>query len=138
MISEYLDCCRYKVETSQCQFKKIMKSALILFEKFLVKHKFIYVQHLLYLPYSTPCIINPVSRSCRINWLHLCREVRSHPYNECPGYDIKQSDDEAPVILELWGMWTTPHIAIVPRSTLARVVAPDRVLSKGQIELFDI
>ena len=24
--------------------------------------------------------------------------------NECPRYDTKQSDDEAPVMLELWGM----------------------------------
>ena len=23
-------------------------------------------------------------------------------FNECPEYDTKQSDDEAPVILELW------------------------------------
>ena len=29
-------------------------------------------------------------------------------------------------------------IAIAPWSTLSRVVAPDRVLSMGQIELFDI
>ena len=27
-----------------------------------------------------------------------------HPTNKCPRYDTKQSDDEAPVILELWGM----------------------------------
>ena len=26
------------------------------------------------------------------------------PSNECPGYDTKQSDGEAPVMLELWGM----------------------------------
>ena len=31
-----------------------------------------------------------------------------------------------------------PFIAIISRSTLARVVAPDRLLSTGQIELFDI
>ena len=28
--------------------------------------------------------------------------------NEFLGYDIKQSDGEAPVMLELWGMWSTP------------------------------
>ena len=27
-----------------------------------------------------------------------------HPSNECPEHDIKQSDGEAPVMLELWGM----------------------------------
>ena len=28
--------------------------------------------------------------------------------NECPGYDIKQSDRETSVILDLWGMRSTP------------------------------
>ena len=27
--------------------------------------------------------------------------------NECPEYDTKQSDGEIPVMLELWGMWST-------------------------------
>ena len=35
--------------------------------------------------------------------------------NKCPGYGIKQSNGEAPVMLELWGMQS---IAITPRSTL--------------------
>ena len=43
-------------------------------------------------------------------------------HNGFPGNDTKQSDGEFPVILD-------PFIAIVPR------LAPDRVLSKGQIEL---
>ena len=42
------------------------------------------------------------------------------PPNECPGYDTKQSDGEVPAVLELWGMRSTPFIAIAPRSTLAR------------------
>ena len=37
--------------------------------------------------------------------------------NECPGYDTKRSDDETLVMLELWGMQSTP--TITPRSTLA-------------------
>ena len=40
--------------------------------------------------------------------------------NECPGYDTKRSDIEAPVMLELWEMRGNPFIAIAPRSTLAR------------------
>ena len=40
--------------------------------------------------------------------------------NKCPGYDIKQSDGEVPVILKLSGMWSTPFIAIAPRSTQTR------------------
>ena len=34
---------------------------------------------------------------------------RQDPLNECPGYDTKQSDGEAPVMLELWAMRNTPH-----------------------------
>ena len=30
--------------------------------------------------------------------------------NECPKYDIKQSDGEAPLKLELWGMCSTPSL----------------------------
>ena len=30
------------------------------------------------------------------------------PSNECLGYDTKQSDGEIPVMLELWGMQSTP------------------------------
>ena len=40
--------------------------------------------------------------------------------DECPAYDFKQSDDEAPVILEVWGGGKYPFIAITPRSTLTR------------------
>ena len=46
---------------------------------------------------------------------------------ECPGYDIKQSDGEVPVMLELWEMWRT---ALLP-SHWPGVVAPDRTLSMG-------
>ena len=30
--------------------------------------------------------------------------------NECPDYNIKQSDGGFPVMLELWGMWSTPSL----------------------------
>ena len=30
--------------------------------------------------------------------------------NKSPGYDTKQSDCEASVILELWGMWSIPSL----------------------------
>ena len=35
-------------------------------------------------------------------------------------YDTKQSDGEAPGILELWGLQSTPFITIAPRSTPAQ------------------
>ena len=47
---------------------------------------------------------------CRIHWLHLCRGVRPPLTYECPRYDTKSSDGEAPVMLELWGMWSTPSL----------------------------
>ena len=34
-------------------------------------------------------------------------EVWDPPTHMCPSYDTKQSDGEAPVMLEFWGMWRT-------------------------------
>ena len=48
---------------------------------------------------------------------------------------MKQSDGEAPVILELWGMWSTPSLLLLPGPLWPRVEAPDRALSIGRIEL---
>ena len=58
---------------------------------------------------------------CKIHRLLLCRGVRPPP-NECLGYDIKQSDGEVPVILELWGMQSTPSLTLLPGPG---VIAPD-------------
>ena len=58
--------------------------------------------------------------------------------NKCPWYDTKQSDCETPAMLELWGMRNTPSLPSFPGPIWSEVVAPDRVLSMGQIELFDI
>ena len=60
-----------------------------------------------------------------------------HP-NECSGYDTKQSDDEAPVMLELWGMRGTPSLPLLPDPFWPGEVASDRVLSMGKIELFKL
>ena len=58
------------------------------------------------------------------------------PYpNECPGYDTKQSDGEVPLRLELWGMRSTPSLLSLRGPHWLGVVAPDRVLSRDQIEL---
>ena len=66
----------------------------------------------------------PVSWGCRIRRLRLCRGVRLPP-NKCPGYDTKQSDGEAPVLLELCGMQSAPSLPLLPGPLWARVVAPD-------------
>ena len=60
------------------------------------------------------------------------------PLNKCLGYDIKQSDDEDPVMPELWRMRITPLLSLLPGPLSPKVVALDRVLFIGKIELFDI
>ena len=47
------------------------------------------------------------------------------PY-ECPGYDTKQSDGEAQVMLELRGMQSTPSLPSLPGPLWPEVVAPDK------------
>ena len=54
---------------------------------------------------------------------------RYDPTNECPVYDTEQSDGEVPVMLELWGMWSTPSLLSLPGPLWPGVVAPDRALS---------
>ena len=55
-------------------------------------------------------------------------------------YDTKQSDDDddVPIILELWGMRSIALLPSLPGPLYPGVVAPDRVLSMGQMKLFDI
>ena len=56
-------------------------------------------------------------------------EGKPHP-RRMSRYDSKQSDDEASVMLELWGM-SAPSLPSLPGSLWPRVVAPYRVLSMG-------
>ena len=53
------------------------------------------------------------------------------PHIECSAYDTKQSDDEAPVILELWGLQGTPSLLSLLGSLWPGVVVPDRALFIG-------
>ena len=50
-----------------------------------------------------------------------------------PGFVIKPSDGEA-LALEIWGMWSTLSLPLLPGPLWHRMVAPDRVQSMGQIE----
>ncbi len=68
----------------------------------------------------------PVGWGGRIPRLHL---------NEGPRYDTKQSDGEVPVMLDIWGMQSTPSLPLLPDPLWPGMVAPDRTLSMGQIEL---
>ena len=54
--------------------------------------------------YPDEGLIHPVGWGCRIHRLHLCRGVRPLPW--VSWNDTKQSD-EVPVMLEIWGMWST-------------------------------
>ena len=76
-------------------------------------------------PHKTQPTNCPVDWSCRIHWLHLCKEVRPPSTNEYPGYDTKQSDGEVPVILELWGMRGTPSLLSLSDPLWPGMVAPD-------------
>ena len=60
------------------------------------------------------------------------------PQQRVSCYDLKQSDSEAPAMLELWGMWSNLSLPLLPGSLCIEVLAPDRVLSMGQIKLFVI
>ena len=55
-------------------------------------------------------LLGPVGWGCRIHQLHLYRGVRPL-LNKCLGYDTKQSDGEASVMLELWRMQSTPLLS---------------------------
>ena len=81
----------------------------------------------------TSTVYYPVGWGCRIYRLHLSWEVR--PHNESPGYDTKKSYCEVLVKLELWIMQSTPSLPYLPGPLWPGVVAPERALSMGQIEL---
>ena len=61
-------------------------------------------------------------------------EGQDSPY-KCPRYITKQSGDGDSVMLELYGMWTISSLSSLPGRLWSGVVAPDRVLSKRQIEI---
>ena len=72
----------------------------------------------------------PIGSNCWIHRLRLCRGKTTR-LNECLGYDIEQSEGVGPVMLELF----THSLLSLTGPLWHRVVAPDRVLSMGQIEL---
>ena len=61
-----------------------------------------------------------------------CISAEKDSLNECPEYDTKQSDGVASIMLDIWGM------PLLPGPLQPGVVTPDRVLSMGQIKVFDI
>ena len=63
---------------------------------------------------------------------------RGDSSNGCLGYDTKQSDNKAPVMLELWGLRRILSLLSFPAPPWPVAVTHDRVLFIGQIEPFDI
>ena len=72
---------------------------------------------------------NKIVWDCRIRRLLFCRGVR--PTNEWSGNDAKQSDCEVTVMLELWGIWSTPLLPSLRSLLWPGVVVPHM----GQIVL---
>ena len=84
------------------------------------------ISHFLTLSNPHSNSVCPVGWDSKIYWLLFYEEVRA-PANECPGYDTKQFDGEVPVMLELWGMWSTLSLPSLPSPRWRGVVAPDKV-----------
>ena len=78
---------------------------------------------LIFIQFAQPCSVQ------------MSNNLKKIPPNEFPRYDTKQSNSEAQVIVELWGMRSTPSLPSLPGSLWHEVVALDRVLSMAQIEL---
>ena len=100
-----------------------------LWTNLVILSKFVVAQH------NSSC--DPVSWSYRICRLHLYKGVRppTTTTKECHEYDTKQYDGEAPVMSELWEMQNTLLLPLLLGPLWPEVVAPDRVLSRDQIEL---
>ena len=78
-----------------------------------------------------PCWCNvlafgcPVCWGCRIYRLHLCRGVRP-PLQWVSCYDTKHFDGKVPVMLELWGIRSTPSLPLLPGTLWPGLVASDK------------
>ena len=64
--------------------------------------------------------------------------IVSQQRGKCPSYKTKQSDGETQVKLETWRMQSTRSLTSLLGSLRPGVVVRDKVLSMGQIQLFDI
>ena len=60
---------------------------------------------------------------------------KNSPPNEYLEYGTKQPDGEAPVILKLWRMWSTPSLISLQYPYWPGVIAPEKFRSIGSIEL---
>ena len=70
-----------------------------------------------------------------VEYTHCTSAKGSVPPQWVSKYDTKQSDGEVPVMLELWGMWSTPSLLSLPGPLWPGEVEPDWALSRGWIEV---
>ena len=80
--------------------------------------------------FSSKPSCGPVGCGCRIHWLNFLYRAKT-PAKSVLIYDTKQSDGQASVMVELWGMWSTPLLPSLPSSHKPGVVALDKVLCMG-------
>ena len=77
----------------------------------------------------------PVGWGCTIHGLHLCREVKPSTMSVLDMTLNFLMEPHVPLMLELWEIQSTTSLPTLPGPLWLGVLAPDRVLSMGQIEL---
>ena len=115
-------------------FKTRLLSRFAIYFQFCIRiyiYIYIYIYWSNRLELQNTLTAGPVRWGCWIHRLHLCRGVKLSRRLSW----IRQSDGKVPVMLELWGMQSTPLLPLLPGPLWPGVVAPDRVLSMGQIEI---
>ena len=113
---------QFKMVANRTKWRRLKQKSVI---QFLVTGKC-----KLYKIYRRMCHVYREVWDCRILRLLLRRGINPPP-NECTGYDTKQSDGEASVLLELWGMQSTLSLQSLLVLLWPGVIAPDRGLSMG-------
>ena len=73
---------------------------------------------------------SPVNKGFRIHQLHLCRCIRPPPTTSILDMTLNN-------LIGRLQSWSTPSLPLLLGPLWSRVVAPDKVPSMGQIELFD-
>ena len=64
--------------------------------------------------YNNYSLENHIAQSAGAVEYTNCFSAEGKTSNECPGYETKQTDGEVPVMLGLWGMWSTPWLPLLP------------------------
>ena len=74
--------------------------------------------------------LHPTS-AVAIKYVDCISDEGKNLHNQCPEYDVKQSDGKFPVMLELWWMWITSSLPSPLGPISPGVVAPRRASGVG-------